>query len=71
MKTRIAFTLVLAAVLGFSFAHGSDKGITVSGRFNSPFISHNGGTAYLQLCITTPAAESHQRQPMNLSLIHI
>jgi Ca-activated chloride channel family protein len=69
MKTRIAFTLVAAAVLGFSFAYGSDKGITVSGRFNSPFISHNGGTAYLQLCITTPAAESHQRQPMNLAVV--
>ena len=69
MKTRIAFTLVVAAVLGFSFAHGSDKGITVSGRFNSPYISHNGGTAYLQLCITTPAAESHERQPMNLAVV--
>jgi len=69
MKTRIAFTLVLAAVLGFSFARSSDKGTTVSGRFNSPYISHNGGTAYLQLCITTPAAESHQRQPMNLAVV--
>ena len=69
MKTRIAFTLVAAALLGFSFAHGSDKGITVSGRFNSPYISHNGGTAYLQLCITTPASESHERRAMNLAVV--
>lgn len=69
MKTRIAFTLVVAAVLGLSFAHGSDKGITVRGRFNSPYISHNGGTAYLQICITTPVAERHERQPMNLAVV--
>ncbi|MBF8296676.1 MAG: hypothetical protein HW389_3221 [Bacteroidetes bacterium] len=69
MKTRFAFTLVVAAVLGFSFAHGSDKGITVSGRFNSPYISHNGGTAFLQICISTPAIDNPKRRPMNLAVI--
>ncbi|MDP2886619.1 MAG: VWA domain-containing protein [Ignavibacteria bacterium] len=69
MKTRFAFTLVVAAVLGFSFAHGSDKGITVSGRFNSPYISHHGGTAFLQICISTPAIDNPERRPMNLAVV--
>jgi len=69
METRIAFTLVVTAVLGLGLARSSDKGITLSGRFNSPYISHNGGSAYLQLCITTPASETRERQPMNLAVV--
>lgn len=69
MKARIALTLLIAAALGTCAAHGSDKGITISGRFNSPFISHNGGTAYLQICVTTPVAESRGRQPINLAVV--
>jgi Ca-activated chloride channel family protein len=69
MKTRIAFTLVITAVLGLGLARGSDKGITLSGRFDSPYISHNGGSAYLQICITTPASETRERQPMNLAVV--
>ena len=69
MKARTMFALVVAVALGTSQGPTSDKGITVSGRFNSPFISHNGGTAYLQICITTPPSESHGRQPMNLAVV--
>ncbi len=69
MKTRNAFAIVVAAALALGAAHGSDKGITVSGRFNSPYISHNGGTAYLQICVTTPATQSRERQPMNLAVV--
>ena len=69
MKTHVAFTIVVAALLGIGLARGSEKGMTVSGRFNSPFISHNGGIAYLQICITIPVAESRERQPMNLAVV--
>ncbi|MCX6134199.1 MAG: VWA domain-containing protein [Ignavibacteriales bacterium] len=69
MKARIAFTLVVAAVLGLGLATGSDKGTTINGRFGSSYISHNGGTAYLQICITTPPAENRERQPMNLAVV--
>lgn len=69
MKTRIA--VILAAVVGFLFsgATASDKGISVSGRFNSPYISCNGGTAYLQICITTPPVERSERRPLNLAVV--
>ena len=69
MRTHYVLTLVIAAFLGPGLAHGSDKGITISGRFNSPYISHNGGTAYLQICLTTSGAESRERRPMNLAVV--
>ncbi len=69
MKTRIALTLLVAAVLGTGTALSSDKGITITGRFNSPFISYNGGTAYLQICVATPIIESGERRPLNLAVV--
>lgn len=58
-----------AAVLVAGLAHSSDKGIAVNGRFTSPYVSYNGGTAYLQICISSPAVERRERMPLNLSVV--
>jgi Ca-activated chloride channel homolog len=69
MKTRSAFGLMTAAVIALGLAHGSDKGITINGRFSTPFVPSIGGKAYLQICIASPPAVSHGRPPMNLAVV--
>lgn len=69
MKPTIALILVLAAALSLAVAHNPDKGITINGRLNCPYISYHGGTSYLQISIIAPAIETRQRQPMNLAVV--
>jgi Ca-activated chloride channel homolog len=64
--------IAVVAVIGcFSVVLGRpfDQKLTIGGRINCPFISHNGGTAYLLLSIAAPPAESRHRQPMNLAVV--
>lgn len=66
MKQSLAIILALVA---FSVAARSHEKITIDGRLNCPFISHNGGTVYLQISIVTPTVESPRRRPMNLAVV--
>lgn len=74
MNRQIA-ALMLAGAFSFPLvAHtfptiGSHPPILIQGRLNSPYISHHGGTAYLQLTITTPTVGSTLRRPINLSVV--
>ncbi|MGB2870222.1 MAG: VWA domain-containing protein [Bacteroidota bacterium] len=71
MKTAALFSL-LACLAAPGIASGSSSGgpgISVVGKLNSPFIPLHGGTAYLQLIITTPDVGSSKRRPMNLSVV--
>ena len=43
--------------------------ITLQSRLNTPTISTHGGTAYLQLTITTPSIGIPERHPMNISVV--
>ncbi len=45
------------------------QSITLQGKLNTPTISCNGGTAYLQFTIATPCVETPHRLPMNLSIV--
>jgi Ca-activated chloride channel family protein len=69
MKTRIALIASFTALFLFSLARGSDKGIALTGRFNCPYVSHRGGTVFLQVSIATPAFDLPHRQPMNLAVV--
>ena len=64
-------TIILAAFLATSAAatHDERRGITIEGKLNCPYSSHNGGTAYLQISVTTPRMESSRRRPMNLAVV--
>lgn len=72
MKTVALFSLIAClAIPGFAGGVGGTggPGVTISGKLNSPFVSIHGGTAYLQLTITTPDVGSSRRRPMNLSVV--
>jgi Ca-activated chloride channel family protein len=44
--------------------------VTLDGRLNCPVISELGGTAYLQLTLTTPGMRAEaKRRPMNLAVV--
>ena len=74
MKNR--FTVILAVLLltglntfAMSF-HAPSPVFTLNGKLNCPVISERGGTAYLQLTLTTPNIISEKRRkPMNLSVV--
>jgi len=70
-----AVTLILAAGIilqplaeGMSFPHRRAE-ITLQGFINYPYISHHGGTAYLQITLTTSDFRPVQRRPMNISIV--
>ncbi|HEX9829616.1 MAG TPA: VWA domain-containing protein, partial [Bacteroidota bacterium] len=43
--------------------------IGLDARLNSPYISSNGGTAYLHISVTTPDVGTAKRRPMNISVV--
>lgn len=69
MKTKLLLLIALAAASLHSAALDTQRGITMEGKLNCPYISHNGGIAYLQISITTPRLESPKKRPMNLSVV--
>jgi Ca-activated chloride channel family protein len=69
MKSAMTFVVALLAGVSIATANDHGKGITIDGRLNCPYISHNGGTVYLQISITAPAIETPHRRPMNLSVV--
>lgn len=68
MRTTKVLFLALSLALTMT-ASASDKGIMMEGKLNCPYISHKGGTAFLQISITTPAIESPKRRPMNIAVV--
>ena len=74
MKTIIV-ALLTAGVLGLiSISSGTacatpQQSISLQSRLNTPTISTHGGTAYLQLTITTPSVGMPQRHPLNISVV--
>jgi Ca-activated chloride channel homolog len=74
MKTTIV-ALITAVVLGLICVTPNtacaipQQSITLQSRLNTPTISTNGGTAYLQLTITTPSLATPQRHPLNISVV--
>ncbi len=68
MKAILVLFLALNMALAVT-ASASDKGVTMEGKLNCPYISHKGGTAFLQISITTPAIESPRPRPMNIAVV--
>lgn len=65
---------LLAAVALFSTANAMSfpqNAITIDGKLNCPYISTSGGTAYLQIYVTTPddIRRGNDRRPMNISVV--
>jgi Ca-activated chloride channel family protein len=74
MKNRFTTILTVMLLIGLhSFAmtfHAPSPVFTLNGKLNCPVISERGGTAYLQLTLTSPNIMSEkQRKPMNLSVV--
>jgi Ca-activated chloride channel homolog len=69
MKNFIITIITALGLLSTVAGSTPNQKITINGHVNCPFISHNGGTAYLLLSITAPPAEVRRRQPMNLSVV--
>jgi Ca-activated chloride channel family protein len=69
MKRVLTFLSVLWATASMTLAGDPGKGITIDGRVNCPYISHNGGRVYLQISITTPTVEPVRSRPMNLAVV--
>ena len=72
MKTARILTALIAVVAlcsGMQLRHPV-QAIALDARLNSPFISETGGTAYLQLSVTTAdISVKNSRKPLNLSII--
>ncbi|MEO8168355.1 MAG: VWA domain-containing protein [bacterium] len=65
---------LFAAVALFSTANAMSfpqNAITVDGKLNCSYISTSGGTAYLQIFVTTPddVRRGNDRRPMNISVV--
>ncbi|MBI4429910.1 MAG: VWA domain-containing protein [Ignavibacteriales bacterium] len=45
------------------------RGIQLEASLNCPYISHRGGTVFLQLSISTPEIGTSKRRPMNLAVV--
>ncbi len=65
---------LLAAIALFSTANAMSfprNAITIDGKLNCSYISTSGGTAYLQIFITTPeiVRRGDDRRPMNISVV--
>ncbi|MDP1676693.1 MAG: VWA domain-containing protein [Bacteroidota bacterium] len=74
MKQRIAaiFTVIMLMWSNSTAMtlHAPSPVFTLNGKLNCPVISERGGTAYLQLTLTTPnIIGEKQRKPMNLSIV--
>ncbi len=52
-----------------SARNNAPQSITLNAKLNTPTISCNGGTAYLQFTINTPCVELPHRLPMNISIV--
>lgn len=63
----VALIMVMA---GTTQAHERSRAtITVDGKINCPYISTNGGMAYVQVSITTSGAERPSRRPMSVAVV--
>ena len=71
------YTVLVACALGVA-AHlegeamsflSNQPVVSIEGRMNCPYISTRGGTAYLQVSITTAGGGRTERQPLNLSVV--
>jgi len=72
MKTILTALIVLISTItaiGMTL-HAPSPVMTLNGKLNCPVISEKGGTAYLQLTLTTPnILGDSKRTPMNLSVV--
>ena len=77
MKRATTFIVTIAGIVGviatanaMSFPTGEPK-ITLDGKLNCPYISSSGGTAYLQIYLTTSDFERRERarRPMNIAVV--
>lgn len=74
MKTTL-MTLAAVGLLTLTFfcngpaRDNPPQSITLQSKLNTPTISSNGGTAYLQLTVATPCVEIPHRLPMNISIV--
>ncbi|MBI3189170.1 MAG: VWA domain-containing protein [Ignavibacteriales bacterium] len=74
MKRYILFTLLFALITasqanGHFFRLVYKPKIDFHGYLNRTCIPHRGGVAYLNISINTPALETRNRKPMNLSVV--
>ena len=69
MRTRLLYAVMMGSMLMIGASSASDKRITMTGRFNTSCVPFNGGTAFLQICISAPAVEARERQPLNLAVV--
>ena len=69
LKILATGLLMLTCVACASAGDHPSQTITLQSRLNTPVIAFNGGTAYLQLTITTPCIRFPRRRPLNLSIV--
>jgi Ca-activated chloride channel homolog len=69
MKRIVITLLIVLAFFSTVISRTPEQKVSITGHVNCPFISHNGGTAYLLLTVTTPTVEPRRRQPMNVAVV--
>ncbi len=71
MKTTVVLLSVIALLSTVNAMSFPRNAVTIDGKLNCPYISTSGGTAYLQIYVTTPEdiRRGNDRRPMNISVV--
>ncbi len=69
LLTILFGALILQPHLKAKSSRPAEAFITFEGSINYPYISHRGGTAYLQIAISTSDFRPVHRRPMNVSVV--
>lgn len=71
MKFIVSLLLCALSVSGTdAMSHRPpDATITLGGSINYPYVSHNGGTVYLQVHVNTEDRRPNRRRPMNIAVV--
>ena len=75
-RAAVVFVMMTVILVAFSTTKGmsfpgSEQGISLNGKLNCPYISTSGGTAYLQISLTSSGRDDRKRRqrPMNIAVV--
>jgi len=69
LKGTLLVLLLFAGTLTLSAGRGPEAMITLDGRLNSPYISPNGGSVFLNITLSATDQRRLERRPMNIAVV--
>ena len=69
MKATRFLLFALFSISAIILHASPKKEVSLEGKLNCPYISTQGGTIYLSVCLNVPSVENTKRKPLNLSIV--